>query len=102
MRSRFFLPVIACGLVAAACLPVPDPGTRMTAQAVQEAVSWPEALDLLRSGQVVMAAQTHDLAVTLTLKDGTRRITREPALDAIFVAIAQYAPNAGDIVRVTE
>ncbi len=46
--------------------------------------------------------QLHDLSVTLTTEEGGKFVTREPAIDAIFAAIAMHAPNARSIIVATE
>jgi hypothetical protein len=53
----------------------------------EETIDWPEALRKLEEGEIVLAGQTHNLAVTLTDAKGHRYVTREPEIDAIVRAI---------------
>jgi hypothetical protein len=69
---------------------------------VNDASSWSIAVSLLRSGQVEAVVQLHNGEVTLTLKDGTRFITKSPHLDDIFAEIARCGAPCEDILKVTE
>jgi hypothetical protein len=66
------------------------------------AISWEEALALLRSGEVRRVAQTHALDVTLETRTGARYTAREPAIDAVLRAVREQAPNADEIAIATE
>jgi hypothetical protein len=66
------------------------------------AISWQEALALLRSGEVRRVAQTHALEVTLETRTGARYTAREPEIDAVLRAVREQAPNAGEIAIATE
>jgi len=84
-------------LVLTACMttqpPIPTPDGSV--------VEWSEAVRILNEGNVVLAGQTHDLHVTLELKDGTTIYTTEPSIDAIIYEINKCAV-CGDIPLVTE
>lgn len=59
-------------------------------------VEWDTAVEILNSGAVETAFQTHSLDVTFYLKDGRRIETVEPGIDDIFDAIdACGSPCAG-------
>jgi hypothetical protein len=66
------------------------------------AISWEEALALLRSGEVRRVAQTHALEVTLETTTGARYTAREPAIDAVLRAVREQAPNADEIAIASE
>lgn len=86
---------LACAIAPApssADAPLPPPG----------AITWEQALALLRTGEVRLVAQSHDLAVTLRTESGERYTTREPEIDAILRAVRGEAPNAGEIAIMTE
>jgi hypothetical protein len=61
------------------------------------AISWEEALALIRSGEVRRVAQTHALEVTLETRTGAHYTAREPEIDAVLRAVREQAPNAGEI-----
>jgi len=66
------------------------------------AISWEEALALIRSGEVRRVSQTHALEVTLETRTGARYTAREPAIDAVLRAVREQAPNADEIVIASE
>ena len=93
--------VIAVGLfclVLAGCAATPPPARPVPVGSV---VEWSEAIRILNQGNVILASQTHDLYVTLKLKDGTTIYTTEPSIDAIIYEINKCA-RCGDIPLVTE
>lgn len=104
----YLLPGAAMLVACAAAEPSRNDSSRAQPLAQAQApgrpssISWSEVPALLRSGRVVAIVQLHDLTVTLTTVDGEKIITREPSLDAILLAIREYAPNADSIVQATE
>lgn len=94
---RFIAVGLFC-LVVAGCETPPPPAPSNSDGSV---VEWSEALRILNKGNVVLAGQTHDLYVTLHLKDGTIIYTTEPSIDAIIFEINKCA-RCGDIPLVTE
>lgn len=80
----FFMTILIGGCVAAVSATPPDPPP--VAQTPQE-VSWERALALIYGGQVATVAQTPHLRVYLTLKDGSRLVTLEPEIDAVYHAL---------------
>ena len=69
---------------------------------VAEVVDWETAVSILNSGEVVEIFQTHSLDVTLTLANGRRLQTVEPASDAIFTAVQECGDPCGKIMMATE
>ncbi len=82
----------ACGAGAPADSPTPLPAL----------VDWPTAVSLLKSGQVEMVMQQHNLTVTLTMKDGQQVKTVEPTIDAIFDEIQTCGAPCSNLVLATE
>jgi hypothetical protein len=67
-----------------------------------EIVSWEEAVNALRSGEVEMASQTHALEVRLVLSDGRTLVTKEPEIDALFREIQACGEACEGIAVATE
>lgn len=65
-------------------------------------VRWDMAVEIIKSGIVVVVSQTHSLDVVLSLKDGTQFITKEPNIDAVFAVIDQCGLPCQDILQATE
>ncbi|TMI31972.1 hypothetical protein E6H27_06140 [Candidatus Bathyarchaeota archaeon] len=65
-------------------------------------VSWENAIRILNTGQVIRVFQTHHLDVTLSLKNETVLMTREPTIDAIFHEIVRCGDPCQNIVKATE
>ena len=82
--------LLGCG--GAQSEPTPYPGE----------VDWETAIEILNSGEVEMAAQLHNLTVTLTLKDGTEIRTVEPTIDAIFQEVEKCGQPCSGIALATE
>ena len=61
-----------------------------------------QAIEILYTGEVEMAAQSHNLDVILTMKDGSYIQTVEPNLDAIFQVIQECGQPCADIMLATE
>ena len=99
-RTLAFAAVLALAALLAACATPPQP--EIGEQPPPGAITWPQALTLIRSGRVRMVMQTHSLDVTLQTTSGEHYTTREPSIDAVITAIRGEAPNAGEIVIATE
>ncbi len=67
-----------------------------------EEVDWETAVEILNTGDVEMVIQSHNLDVTLTMKDGSEIQTVEPTIDLIFVEIEKCGNPCSEILRVTE
>jgi inhibitor of cysteine peptidase len=65
-------------------------------------IPWAEAQELIRSGRVVQVTQLHSLEVTLDLEDGTRLVTNEPEIDAVFDVVDECGDPCADIILATE
>jgi hypothetical protein len=65
-------------------------------------VSWDEAKQLITSGQVQQAFQTHALEVRLNLKDGRSVVTTEPRIDEVFQVIRDCGAPCADVMIATE
>jgi hypothetical protein len=86
-------------LLAACAAPLPP---AIGEQPPPGAITWPQALTLIRSGRVRMVMQTHSLDVTLQTTSGEHYTTREPSIDAVIRAVRGEAPNADEIAIATE
>jgi len=64
--------------------------------------SWAEAITILHSGEVAQVTQLHNLTVTLILKDGTRIVTKEPAIDDIWDEVHSCGTPCDDMIMATE
>lgn len=71
-------------------------------EAAETRIPWAEAQELIRSGQVVQLTQLHSLEVTLDLAEGTRLMTIEPEIDAVFDVVDACGEPCADIVLATE
>jgi hypothetical protein len=99
MRKRFGIVVLALLIVAALALAyfqltVPPPSRTI--------VSWEEAIAVLQTGQVTQVIQTHQLYVSLWLKNGSVITTKEPTIDAISYEIGKCGDPCKNIVFGTE
>ena len=65
-------------------------------------LNWEQAIGLIFSGEVIKVAQTHDLKVYLTLKDGRTLETVEPAIDEILRMIENCGEACKTIAVATE
>ena len=88
----FLLCVLLLGCGGARTEPTPYPGE----------VDWETAIEILNSGAVEMAAQLHNLTVTLVLKDGSEIRTVEPTIDAIFDEVEKCGKPCSGITLATE
>jgi hypothetical protein len=99
MRKGFRIVVLALLIVAASALayfPLTRPPSNRTI------VSWEEAIMVLQTGQVTRVIQTHQLYVSLWLKNGSVIITKEPAIDAISYELGKCGDPCKNIVFGTE
>ncbi|MCL5093837.1 MAG: hypothetical protein M1355_01790 [Patescibacteria group bacterium] len=65
-------------------------------------ISWGEAVNKINNGEVKSIIQTHNLEVTLILKDGQGLITVESAIDNVFKVIQDCGQKCQDISLATE
>jgi hypothetical protein len=65
-------------------------------------VSWDEAKSIILNGEVAEVFQLHSLEVKLTLKDGSKLSTTEPAIDDVFKVIEECGEKCADIKVATE
>jgi len=65
-------------------------------------VDWNEAITILNSGEVKSIMQTHNLDVTLTLKNGTTIHTKEARIDMIFNEIDKCGDLCDNLIMATE
>jgi hypothetical protein len=99
MRKRFGIFVLALLIVVASALAyfqltVPPPSRTI--------VSWEEAITILQTGQVTRVIQTHQLYVSLWLKNGSVITTKEPNIYAISYEISKCGDPCKNIVFGTE
>ncbi len=93
---------VALFALSLACAIAPAPSSADAPLPPPVAISWEQALALIRGGEVRGVMQGHDLGVTLRTESGGRYTTREPEIDAILRAVRAEAPNAGEIAIMTE
>jgi hypothetical protein len=65
-------------------------------------VAWSQVKDILFSGQVTQVGQTHDLNVTIKLKDGRTFKTVEPVIDDIIKLVQSCGDLCKDIKVATQ
>jgi hypothetical protein len=65
-------------------------------------LEWQHVEGTIYSGLVSRVSQTHDLQVTITMKDGRTFVTTEPAIDDIVKLIQQCGDFCKDIRIATE
>lgn len=65
-------------------------------------VSWEEAVEMVKTGDVETVVQYHSRVVTLMMKDGSSIETREPRIDLIFDVIDQCGAPCEHISKITE
>jgi hypothetical protein len=65
-------------------------------------ISWEAAVAMLNNGEVAQVVQTHNLQVTLDLKDGRSLVTREPNIDDVFKIIDGCGQPCANISVATE
>lgn len=99
-RAFAFAAVLALFALFAACATPPPPA--IGEQPPPGAITWQQALTLIRSGRVRMVMQAHSLDVTLQTTSGEHYTTREPSIDAVITAVREEAPNADEIAIATE
>lgn len=82
--------------------PTPIPDVLYPGLADGDNVSWIQAVGMINNGEVVEVFQTHDLKITLTLKDGRTLHSIEPEIDMIFRIIENCGDPCKDIAVATE
>lgn len=71
--------------------------------AAETQIDWLGALELLESGTIVLASQSHNRTVRLTDDAGQRYVTQQPEIDAILRAVSQLPEDVrGKIALLTE
>ena len=70
--------------------------------ATGDEVSWHQAQALIKNDEVERISQTHELKVTLFLKDGRALITVEPVIDEVLRIIEQCGEGCSEIAVATE
>ena len=66
-------------------------------------ISWEEALQLLDSGHIVQAGQSHGNRATLIDDAGQRYVAQQPEIDAIIRAVVALEPEKSNrIALMTE
>ena len=99
MRKGFGIVVLALLIVAASALAY-FPLTRPPSNRVS--VSWEEAITALHRGEVTRVIQTHQLYVSLWLKNGTAITTKEPTIYALSYELSKCGEPCKNIVFGTE
>ena len=82
----------ALGLVAL-CVLLPLSACRQRPQPQEVVISWPEAVTLIRSGDLHSGWQNHDSSVGLVMKDGRTFKTVEPELDEVYRILRDIYPK---------
>jgi hypothetical protein len=67
-----------------------------------DVLTWEQAVGAILSGQVTKVAQTHDLKVYITLKDGRTLETTEPAIDDVIQLVKSCGDTCKEIRVATE
>jgi len=101
--------VVVTPAAASAAYPGPT-APAMTAQAAPvlpdlkdgASVDWSQVKAIIFSGQVAQVGQTHDLNVTIILKDGRTFKTVEPAIDDVINLVKSCGELCKDIRIATE
>jgi hypothetical protein len=79
-----------------------DADNALPTEATPMTLSWAEAEKMILSGDVQQVAQTHALAVYLTLKDGREFVTKEPSIDEVFRVVERCGEKCAGIALATE
>jgi hypothetical protein len=90
-------------------LAYPAPGEDVVIQAEEsqnfqdgDEILWNEAETIIMRGVVESVIQTHDLKVTLVLKDGRRLFTEEPEIDEVIKVIGLCGDLCANVRVATE
>lgn len=67
-----------------------------------EQVTWSQAYAMIMNGEVVKIAQSGELQVSLTLKDGRTLVTTEPGKDEVVSVVQRCGDICKDIQVVSE
>ena len=82
---------------------MPDAGSALYPVYVDgDMVSWEQAVAMILNGEVTQVFQTHDLQVTISLKDGRSLTTTEPAIDDVMQVIETCGAPCQNIAIATE
>jgi hypothetical protein len=65
-------------------------------------VNWNKAIAMIMNGEVVKVVQTHDLKVSLTLRDGRTLITYQQVIDDVLQVIEACGEPCAEIIVATE
>jgi hypothetical protein len=95
-KVRFRLGLILLFLMAGCAKATPTP-TPYPSQ-----VDWTAAVEILNTGEVDIAIQSHSLEVTLIMKSGSEIRTMEPAIDAIFDEVKKCGQPCSQVLVATE
>jgi len=63
---------------------------------------WENMVQIIKSGEVTGASQTHDLCVSIKTKDGKHYKAEEPEIDAIYHVIKDCGTTCSNIIFVTQ
>ena len=88
------LALVACG--------GDDEGDEATPAPYPTEIAWDDVPALLSTGEVESVFQTHDLAVTFHMKDGSVIETTEPVIDDIFRLVDECGDPCADVTLATE
>lgn len=80
----------------------PMPAVLYPMIATGDEVGWHRAQALIKNDEVERITQTHELKVTLFLKDGRALTTVEPAIDEVLRIIEQCGERCSEIAVATE
>jgi hypothetical protein len=67
-----------------------------------ESISWNDAITIINNEEVKSIFQSHDLDVSIALKNGKVFDTKEPSIDDIFKEIEKCGENCKNIIVATE
>jgi hypothetical protein len=98
MRKGFRIVLLALLIVAASALAY----FQLTVPPSRTIVPWEEAIKVLQTGQVTRVIQTHQLYVSLWLKNGSVITTKEPNIYAISYELSKCGDPCKNIVFGTE
>jgi len=97
MKREIIGAIIILGIIVLTLILIPKSNNNTT-----QIVDWDEAIIILNSGEVKSVMQTHNLDVTLTLKNGTTIHTKETRIDMIFDEIDKCGNSCDNLIMATE
>ena len=92
--------VLGAALLLGACSD--DDGGDPTPTPYPGEIAWQDVPDLLSTGEVESVFQTHALAVTFHMRDGSEIETTEPEIDDIFRLVDECGDPCADLMLATE